>query len=713
MDPTNVVNAVSGAKAVSTTSSSPPVNPSPPRQVDDEELETAANFLTDMGLFFDLHTEENDAPIARIAGASDSDHTQHSQNRLSKTSRILRGVVQRVQPLITKLDRTPSKDKPAIKQNVVHQLNQCMRGIDRRAGALSEDHALLLFETLTQLEEIGCEELLTFYDKLQPSVQQSPRILRVYLTVATNLLTQSNSPKQQDIDKLIAKLDKHKTQLPPGESAFLTGKLMTIGSEDGPAPLAAQPYFALAFKESKSLMHAIFLVSMASELRDTATLERYLPLLPVLVERDGGYIALDQELRTELLAIEASLAGGPHACNLRDSPFTTDVEMKACLRGSYNYRGMTGQSLSGNFRFGGLVPDQVINNADRRVFHALVSTPLSRIIDVDKLTADERQEVATGKSLKDLPIAEASRWADIITRQRFRNDELNLEELQSAGHKEFEQLFAVALQQFSIGESADSRRQAFSRTNVSAALLLGIGDCRQHAQVKQLIWDTLQREQIDTLTNQYLDGTITQEELKEQSEKLLALDLRTFDVEIHSNIQIRGMYDEITDKEGRRLLSDTETVPEEHTMNILVNRKTGVLTKADAFYHHRYPFAEGQLPAADVFVTDWDMESYYGEMGSYSAEVTDRKAHLKPSHGKFRIAAGEQTVWNAETGKEVSIPVYIQPTAYAGKRDVSDPLGETIYCLGTPLSGVTAEAIVESTNAAQRTAVYRSVVADQ
>lgn len=325
---------------------------------------------------------------------------------------------------------------------------------------------------------------------------------------------------------------------------------------------------------------------------------------------------------------------------------------------SFSYRGLTSNYIEGNFKFGGQLFDHSINRTDRKNFEAILQCPLGEIIQFDLLTDKEKAKIKPDMTLMDITDPEDfSDICDLFVRQSFRTKEQNLENLHSPQHKEFDNLMKkLILLSGTTGIDKASLSAVDSRTNISAVLTIGLGDCRHHAQCKQLLFDMWQRHHINEFLGQASSALKKNDNEKfEQATKeiknLTRTELRTFDVVVQAPVQMNRMYEPINHPDGNHLEQADGTLKdiEEHTLNIMIhydeNGEIDRARTADSFYQEHYQWQ------------NFDLDIHQ--------DITS-KANA--------VIAGTIPAWGANGLKQV--PVSIVGTPYAGKRDKYEPVEE-------------------------------------
>lgn len=387
--------------------------------------------------------------------------------------------------------------------------------------------------------------------------------------------------------------------------------------------------------------------------------------------------------------IDAS-APAPHSWDKRS--FTEDPKLRAVIEKSYSYRGCGStfrgaNRISGNMAFGGQLPDHAVSRKDLRLFEGLVTmSPDELGIKLDKPIAG----VAMDKPLTDIRDPEAFiQVADRFIRQtfsteNFANSGLHMENNAfekdpKTGESLYDTTVKSVLQATGkvIGEKD---KNVDSRTNISAIFALGMGDCRHHAQVKQILFDTWQKKQMDVslkkMCAHVLQGGKIEKNNKDTTDFYAVLDteLRTADIQVMMPVKMQQkdgkdqLYKPELTADGKYVVDKTGKSHslEEHTLCWLIrkNRSHKLVSFGirDAFYQQlHYPWAKMDVKPADIRLN---------------------------KGGNPVIPAG--VVPGDKTSSGTSVPVTQYPAVYnSGKRDsfIKDTTGRDINLVGLPMSG--------------------------
>ena len=256
--------------------------------------------------------------------------------------------------------------------------------------------------------------------------------------------------------------------------------------------------------------------------------------------------------------------------------------------------------------------------------------------------------------------------ADKIVRRSYGTEERELEDLHSTGHKIYDDTVNGLVRLSGISD----RKTGDSRTNISVIMGLGLGDCRHHAQAKQLLFDVWQKHHMNTaLKNAYdaLKHGDTEGHVRhlEEFNAIESVELRTIDATVTAPVQTDGLYKVRRGKDGTAL-ADPEggmNPVEDHTMTILLQKNSsGILENlrfADSFYQEHYAWGDGDIPVGDL--------------------TLDENDHIV-------IPAKTLKAVDPESGRLIYQPVQLHPTPYAGKRDeTSDDEHGKLLLLGIPV----------------------------
>jgi len=245
------------------------------------------------------------------------------------------------------------------------------------------------------------------------------------------------------------------------------------------------------------------------------------------------------------------------------------------------------KSISGNYQYGGGLQEMMLGREDIKIAEQIIK-------DLDLEDTD------------DIDVFMAR--IDELIRRQFRNDELHLEDLKSEGHGRFDDSIKA------IQELTASGRTTDSRTNIMLDFLLGIGDCRQHGETKQILFEVWKEMRIK---GHFVDArtAIDNGDMQvaatsfEKIRQLLKKQMFTMEALVTGNVAMNGKYNVFKDKDGNPIKSDKVNDIEEHVLTVLVelddegnvvmdkdgNFVNGSFRLADAFYQHEYKFGWGQL----------------------------------------------------------------------------------------------------------------------
>ena len=421
---------------------------------------------------------------------------------------------------------------------------------------------------------------------------------------------------------------------------------------------------------------------------------------------------------------EDALKGGLIVWNEQGSDersFGNDPKLEAIVSHSYSYRGCGSDfrgtnRVGGNMAFGGQLPDHTISKKDLELFTGLVEkTPaelgikgLDKIPGVDpNLKLSEIEDPEMFMRLSDKFIRQT------FTTENFAGTGLHMEENALAKNKNGESVYDATVKAVirSCGKRMEKDADIDTRTNISAIFALGMGDCRHHAQVKQIMFDMYQRVQMNKQLSHMYDQVKKGRQIDlhgDDAEKffnVLNTEVRTTDVQVRMLIlmkqKIATEWRETDEKDaegkkvwkefpkldakGNHLMRDIPYSPdldekgrykvdssglmhnlEDHTLCwVLKKDRKGNLTSfgmRDAFYqdkHYRW--------------------------GNMDVDVDKIKIS---SHGKLMIPAGVIPAEKTSTG--VPLRIYQMPTIYnTGRRDTFETrsIGTDVCLVGMRLNG--------------------------
>ncbi len=284
--------------------------------------------------------------------------------------------------------------------------------------------------------------------------------------------------------------------------------------------------------------------------------------------------------------------------------------------------GETTTLVGGNIKYGGQLQDHVVNRFDVEVAYALM-----RHFNIEGIT----------------DIDEFSGATDSIIRNQFGTG--GLEDLRSEEHAVYDVQIKNLLESLGIGDGVD-KSTLDSRTNVMVDFLLGKGDCRQHAHVKQLLFDCWKTRRMNQLIDKLrlsAQNSAEQDKAREEIDGLLSRQMMVFDSTVEAKIKMNGLYNPETSDDGRLLVSENFEPVEDHTWNGIVevghDGQVISLKMADSFYQNIYGFG-----GRDQIIENPD--SYVEEEGMVVTTI----------------------VAIDNNGQEQRVLVRLKPTVYAGDR---------------------------------------------
>lgn len=354
-----------------------------------------------------------------------------------------------------------------------------------------------------------------------------------------------------------------------------------------------------------------------------------------------------------------------------------DDKMNSIVSSSYNYRGLASNfegasSVGGNMKYGGQLPDHTVSRKDVEFMDKILQTPLLQLFpkgEFDNVYGEDMSQKLNNGSLTMNDINDVGLFVKVIDKfiryhfgtENFADTGLCLEQNAEINNSIYDQTVASVIE--FCGKQGD--RTVDSRTNISVLFALGMGDCRHHAQVKQILFDRWQAKKMDSILKSIYNGNVISQDGIAQFNEVYRTQLRTIDVRVTLPIKLGGkesdeMYNPVKEN-GKYVIQAGQQNPlEEHTMTILLKTdENGCLKEAkiaDAFYQQAY---------------DWQYH-----------DLDIEKDIAVDENGKYVINAGHISAKKVSTG--VELPVTITPTAYSGKRDVAskDEIGQTTKLLG-------------------------------
>ncbi|MBR6411810.1 MAG: DUF4071 domain-containing protein, partial [Alphaproteobacteria bacterium] len=195
--------------------------------------------------------------------------------------------------------------------------------------------------------------------------------------------------------------------------------------------------------------------------------------------------------------IDLKLASGNVSSASIEHDQRASVE-ESLIRNSYSYRGLASNfegsnTVSGNFKFGGQLPDHAVSRKDIAFFTALLDEPLEHLFAPGKCP----KNLDPKRKFNDITdTGEFLQTVDAFIRYHygtgnFIHSGLHLEENAEIPNS----VYDGAVDTIINLSGKEKNSSSDSKTNISALFALGLGDCRHHANVKQIMFDTWQGRQ--------------------------------------------------------------------------------------------------------------------------------------------------------------------------------------------------------------------------
>lgn len=404
---------------------------------------------------------------------------------------------------------------------------------------------------------------------------------------------------------------------------------------------------------------------------------------------------------------QAAILGG-YVTKSEKEKSENQAKLDALYATTYSYRGLASRfegssRVSGNMQFGGQLPDHAVSKKDLELFSGLLRMPLKKLMPQEKIP----QDIDASKPMSSITDTDKFlKAADAFVRYHFGTDNFakhgfSLEDNAlmcgsdgllkgtKGGELQYGSLYdqTVDGMMHVCGKQKGKEANAGidSRTNISAIFLLGMGDCRHHAQVKQILFDMWQKKQMnDTLRTALraaeAGNAPAHDAAVQQFDRMYRTELRTTDVKVNMPIVMEQdsndkgeKWDLIyrpeltTDKKFKK--KERDSTLEEHTMTVLMTRdENGELKKfdlRDAFYQNTYDWGDKNIPLSAIELKD----------------------------GKPKVAVGFVKKDKVANGEDV--PIHLEPTSYnTGRRDtaVNDSTGEDVCVMGIRVRGLESPA---------------------
>lgn len=375
------------------------------------------------------------------------------------------------------------------------------------------------------------------------------------------------------------------------------------------------------------------------------------------------------ETRKVIKTLQDLSEGRPTSLPKKDNS-QEEAVLNAIHKNSYTYRGAGSSfggtmTIEGNFKYGGQLPAHSISRKDLEFFDCILEQKVGDLFPPEELP----ENVIANMSLDQIKNPNVFlQLTDKFIRYHFGTNNfldsgLHLEDNASTPNSLYDQCVDALIHL----SGKERHLEEDSKTNISAMFALGLGDCRHHTQVKQIMFDCWQKKKMNTALSQAMDALESENPKKydnavEKFYNVYNCELRTLDVKVNAPLKMNEEHIPEKTKEGKLVMDPAgTTVIEEHSLSVLLQRnRRGILEKVelrDAFYQNHYPW--GHLPV-DLNKIEVNGKDFKMPAGFISSEQTD-------------------------TGHAVSLT--LTPTAYAGKRDVPsrDCTGEEVRLMGIPL----------------------------
>ncbi len=223
---------------------------------------------------------------------------------------------------------------------------------------------------------------------------------------------------------------------------------------------------------------------------------------------------------------------------------------------------------------------------------------------------------------------------DAYLRGKFGTKELD--DIASEAHRVYDQTQLGSNKLFQVDKIDEGV------TNLTMDLMLGLGDCRQHAYLKQLFFDVWKRHNITSHMREAYNALQENNDAKfgqaiESIHELLDVQMYVADVKIKAPFKMKKKYRPCK-KEGLPVLAGQESVVEDHTLNVLVQGDSICL--ADVFYQNAYHF------------------------GYHDQACTSVESFLNTK----TLLGGRINVYDPKSKGTTTAEVTLTPTGYAGAR---------------------------------------------
>ena len=342
----------------------------------------------------------------------------------------------------------------------------------------------------------------------------------------------------------------------------------------------------------------------------------------------------------------------------------TDALLSFCYRIPINsLHDSVTKHISGNYRFGGSLQEMQLGREDVKVAIEILEKYGLNKLDSDNLSAfmdvidviirvqfrtykdDEefKELIEKIENLSEKLKNEAGLKKLVEDLKEIESKGLALENLKSGGHRIYDDTKDIIKEVTASNETTDSR------TNIILDFLLGVGDCRQHGEIKQVFFDVWKEMQLHSYYEQARQHPEQYDTISKKIKELQNRQLLTMEALVKGNVTMNGTYSFVRDANGNLIYSGDINDIEEHVLNVLVefdeegNIKQDTVELADSFYQHEYKF------------------------GGENKEILGKDS-FEYADGKLRIKAGTIVTVDPKTGEKRESQIYLTaPNApYAG-----------------------------------------------
>lgn len=280
--------------------------------------------------------------------------------------------------------------------------------------------------------------------------------------------------------------------------------------------------------------------------------------------------------------------------------------------------------ITGNWSFGGPIPNTIINNKDFEHTKRILDTPISELVSNEFAQSNG---ITTGQSLGDIKDSEQFiEFAQQVVRKKFGTKEKNMEVIDHKDHDKYFDTLSKVYHSVCGFPDSQSKRTNDSPINFAHDNDKGqdMGDCRKHAMYMQILYDTWNEERMNTDIGLIHRGKAG--DFETHDKETLAIT----DLSFKGNIKMHSMYRPERNTAGNLQYSPEVHAIEEHTLSMF--RSGNKVRLADSFYHEQYDLKDAPV---DVEIKDNNL-SITGVTTSVACNGADSQIPINITNAPYK-----------------------------------------------------------------------------